>query len=68
MSQVNVFLKDYSGRDFGGEFEATGISMRDGKFTIELEYTGKKSNKRLSVAAVSIDQSIFQQLCAKMAE
>lgn len=61
MKQVNVYLKDYSGRDFGGEFEATGISLQDGKFLIDLEYNGKKANKRLSVAALSIDQSILDQ-------
>jgi hypothetical protein len=63
MNNVHVFLKDYSGRDFGGEFKATSVSLHDGKFMIELEYNGKKANKRLSVAALSIDQNILQQLC-----
>lgn len=62
MNKVGVHLKDYSGREFGGEFEATGVSVRDGKVYIELLYCGKKSSKRLSVAALSIDEAIFHQL------
>ena len=62
MNKVGVHLKDYSGREFGGEFEAIGVSVKNGKVYIELLYCGKKASKRLSVAALSIDETIFQQL------
>jgi hypothetical protein len=62
LSKVGLHLKDYSGRDFGGEFEAVGLSVKDGKVFIELLYCGTKSSKRLSVAAVSIDQSVLDRL------
>jgi hypothetical protein len=62
LNKVGVHLKDYSGREFGGEFEAIGVSVKNGKVYIELLYCGKKASKRLSVAALSIDETIFHQL------
>jgi hypothetical protein len=62
LNKVEVQLKDYAGRDFGGEFEAISVSVKDGKIYIELLYCGKKASKRLSVAALSIDEGVLNQL------
>lgn len=60
MKKVRVQLQDFAGRDFGGEFEAVGVSMRDNKYMIHLRYCGPKSSKRLSAASLSIDAEVFE--------
>jgi hypothetical protein len=62
MNEVHLYLKDYSGRDFGGLFEAQSVTIKDGKVVIDLQYSGTKANKRLSVAAITIDQSVLDRL------
>ena len=62
MKTVGVHLKDYAGRNFGGDFEVTGISSENGKILVELLYCGKKASKRLSVARLSLDPTLFAKL------
>lgn len=63
MSHLKIYLKDHSGRDFGGDFKAVHISGRVDGFTIDLEYSGKKSSKRLDMAAIFLDRDVVRQLC-----
>jgi hypothetical protein len=61
LNNVDVQLKDYAGRDFGGQFEVLSVTIKGGKMLLDLQYSGTKSNKRLSFAGLSIDQSILEQ-------
>ena len=63
MQNVKLFLKDSSGRDFGGPFSTVRVSTSEGSFLVELEYAGSKSSKRLGVAAISIDRDTMDELC-----
>lgn len=63
MSKVKIYLKDYSGRDFGGDFRAAGVSSQIDGVAIDLEYAGNKSSKRLDVAAIILDREIIEKLC-----
>jgi hypothetical protein len=62
MAKVKIHLKDYSGREFGGDFRASHMSVRGDGFTVELEYSGTKSSKRLGVAAIVLDLEVIEEL------
>jgi hypothetical protein len=62
MPKVKIHLKDHSGREFGGDFQAGHISSRKEEFTVDLEYSGTKSSKRLGVAAIILDRAVIEQL------
>ena len=63
MPNINLFLKDSSGRDFGGTFEAVRLSTSKGTFLVDLEYAGSKASKRLGVAYLTIDRETMDELC-----
>jgi hypothetical protein len=63
MPNVKLYLKDSSGRDFGGPFSAVRVSTSDGSFLVDLEYAGSKASKRLGVASLSIDRVTMDELC-----
>ena len=62
MQHIQLFMKDFAGRDFGGLFNAVRVSACDGNFLIDMEYSGSRSSKRLGIAALSIDRNTMDEL------
>lgn len=59
---LGVHIKDYGGREFGGEYTVGPITSLAGRLTVQLEYCGSKSSKRLTTAWLEIDESVVKQM------
>ena len=59
---LNVHIKDYGGREFGGEYAVGKITPGQGRLTVLLEYCGTKTSKRLTMAWLDIDQAVVAEM------
>lgn len=59
---LDVHIKDYGGREFGGEYRVGAITIFAGRLVVELEYSGTKSSKRLTTAWLEIDDAVVEQM------
>lgn len=59
---LNVHLKDYGGREFGGEYIVGKITPDQGRLMVLLEYCGTKTSKRLTMAWLDIDQDVVAEM------
>lgn len=61
-AEFDVHIKDYSGREFGGEYTVGPITTVAGRLTVQLEYCGTRSSKRLTTAWVEIDEVVVGEM------
>jgi hypothetical protein len=59
---LNVHIKDYSGREFGGQYSVGSITRVEGRLLVQLEYCGSKSSKRLTTAWLDMEESILEDM------
>ena len=59
---LDVHIKDYGGREFGGQYSVGKIINAQGRVIVQLDYCGTKSSKRLTTAWLDIDESVIQDM------
>lgn len=64
VADLDVHIKDYGGREFGGEYAVGSITSTAGRLTVQLEYCGTKSSKRLTTAWLDIDEAVVKKMLA----
>lgn len=61
-SNLDVHIKDYGGREFGGEYSVGKITTAAGRLLVQLDYCGTKSSKRLTTAWLEIDEGAVREM------
>ncbi|MDB5612387.1 MAG: hypothetical protein JWQ22_40 [Devosia sp.] len=61
-SNLDVHIKDYGGREFGGEYSVGKITTAKGRLMVQLDYCGTKSSKRLTTAWLEIDETVVREM------
>jgi hypothetical protein len=59
---LDVHIKDYGGREFGGQYSVGQITNALGRVIVQLNYCGSKSSKRLTTAWLEIDEAVVREM------
>jgi hypothetical protein len=60
VSHIGVHLKDYSGRDFGGDFVLVRVDEGVEQISFILQYAGTKATKRLTTASLQLPKDVLR--------